>query len=90
MRLAASILALILGLAIVPQASGDLTPAIEQLLKSIRAADKGQLAVSEEDGRFLRVLVASTGAEARTRNRRRQRLQRHLDRPRHARDRRHA
>ena len=39
------------------------TPAIEQLLKSIRAADKGQLAVSEEDGRFLRVLVASTGAK---------------------------
>ena len=30
---------------------------------SIRAADKGQLAVSEEDGRFLRLLVASTGAK---------------------------
>ncbi len=43
-------------------AADDLTPAIDQLLKSIRAADKGQLAVSEEDGRFLRVLVASTGA----------------------------
>jgi len=41
----------------------DLTPAIERLLKSIRAADKGQLAVSEEDGRFLRVVVASTGAK---------------------------
>ena len=40
-----------------------LTPAIERLLKNIRAADKGQLAVSEEDGRFLRVLVASTGAK---------------------------
>jgi caffeoyl-CoA O-methyltransferase len=26
------------------------------------AADKGQLAVSEEDGRFLRVLIASAGA----------------------------
>jgi caffeoyl-CoA O-methyltransferase len=41
----------------------ELTPAITQLLQKIRAADKGQLAVSEEDGRFLRVLVASTGAK---------------------------
>jgi predicted O-methyltransferase YrrM len=40
-----------------------LTPALERLLKGIRAADKGQLAVSEEDGRFLRVLIASTGAK---------------------------
>src|SRR5918995_4123272 len=44
-------------------ASDDLTPAVERVLKNIRAADKGQLAVSEEDGRFLRVLVASTGAK---------------------------
>jgi caffeoyl-CoA O-methyltransferase len=44
-------------------ASNDLTPAVEQLLKSIRAADKGQLAVSEEDGRFLRVLVGATNAK---------------------------
>jgi predicted O-methyltransferase YrrM len=35
---------------------------IDRLLKQIRAADKGQLAVSEEDGRFLRVLIASTRA----------------------------
>lgn len=41
---------------------GALTPAIEAVLTSIRAADAGQLAVSEEDGRFLRTLVASTGA----------------------------
>jgi predicted O-methyltransferase YrrM len=38
-------------------------PAIAKLLASIRAADKGQLAVSEEDGRFLRVLVGSTNAK---------------------------
>jgi predicted O-methyltransferase YrrM len=44
-------------------ADNALTPAIDRVLKSIRAADKGQLAVSEEDGRFLRVLVASTGAK---------------------------
>ena len=44
-------------------ATDDLTAAIQQLLQSIRAADKGQLAVSEEDGKFLRVLIASTGAK---------------------------
>ena len=44
-------------------ADNVITPAIDRVLKSIRAADKGQLAVSEEDGRFLRVLVASTGAK---------------------------
>jgi predicted O-methyltransferase YrrM len=40
----------------------DVPPAIDQILKRIRAADAGQLAVSEEDGRFLRVLIASTGS----------------------------
>ena len=39
-----------------------LDPAITKLLAGIRAADKGQLAVSEEDGRFLRVLVGATNA----------------------------
>lgn len=38
------------------------SPALQKLLASIRAADTGQLAVSEEDGRFLRTLVASTTA----------------------------
>ncbi|MEO8680166.1 MAG: O-methyltransferase [Vicinamibacterales bacterium] len=37
-------------------------PAIGRLLEAIRAADKGQLAVSEDDGRFLRVLVGATNA----------------------------
>ena len=44
--------------------SGALTPQIDSILKAIRAADKGQLAVSEEDGRFLRVLVATRGAKS--------------------------
>jgi predicted O-methyltransferase YrrM len=44
--------------------SGGLTPQIEAILRSIKAADKGQLAVSEEDGRFLRVLVATRGAKS--------------------------
>jgi predicted O-methyltransferase YrrM len=62
MRLLALVVAL--SLAIGGRLSAeDLTPAIQQLLQRIRAADRGQLAVSEEDGRFLRVLVASTGAK---------------------------
>jgi predicted O-methyltransferase YrrM len=44
--------------------SGTLTAQIESVLKSIKAADKSQLAVSEEDGRFLRVLVATRGAKS--------------------------
>ena len=43
---------------------GALTPPIEAILKSIKAADKGLLAVSEEDGRFLRVMVASRNARS--------------------------
>jgi predicted O-methyltransferase YrrM len=37
------------------------TPDLDKILADIRAKDHGQLAVSEEDGRFLRLLVASTG-----------------------------
>jgi predicted O-methyltransferase YrrM len=44
--------------------SGAMTPHIESVLKKIKAADKGQLAVSEEDGRFLRVLIAARGAKS--------------------------
>jgi predicted O-methyltransferase YrrM len=44
--------------------SGAVTPHIESVLKQIKTADKGQLAVSEEDGRFLRVLIASRGAKS--------------------------
>ena len=43
---------------------GTLTPQIESVLKSIKAADKGLLAVSEEDGRFLRVMVAARNAKS--------------------------
>jgi predicted O-methyltransferase YrrM len=43
---------------------GAMTPQIDALLKSIKAADKGLLAVSEEDGRFLRVLVAMRNAKS--------------------------
>jgi predicted O-methyltransferase YrrM len=35
----------------------------QKLLRQIKAADKEQLAVSEEDGRFLRLLAVSSGAK---------------------------
>jgi caffeoyl-CoA O-methyltransferase len=37
-------------------------PHVEALLKQIKAADKDQLAVSEEDGRFMRLLIVTSGA----------------------------
>jgi predicted O-methyltransferase YrrM len=40
---------------------GQVPAQLETLLRDIKAADKGQLSVSEEDGQFLRMLVASTG-----------------------------
>src|SRR5512145_3391490 len=39
------------------------TPEVQKILADIKAHDKGQLAVSEEDGRFLRVLIASSKAK---------------------------
>src|SRR5215210_9011271 len=38
-------------------------PEMGRLLAEIKGNDKGMLAVSEEDGRFLRVLVATRGAK---------------------------
>jgi predicted O-methyltransferase YrrM len=65
LRLTLVALALLIAPAAAQQHSpGALTPQIESILKGIKAADKGQLAVSEEDGRFLRVLVASRGAKS--------------------------
>jgi len=50
-----------------PQASvragAEVPPQAAAVLKRIRAADADLLAVSEEDGRMLRVLVASSGAK---------------------------
>jgi predicted O-methyltransferase YrrM len=36
-------------------------PDLNKILADIRARDKGQLAISEEDGRFLRLLIAAAG-----------------------------
>jgi predicted O-methyltransferase YrrM len=46
------------------QETSELPREIQAVLRGIRATDKGQLAVSEEDGRFLRVLVATRGAKS--------------------------
>jgi predicted O-methyltransferase YrrM len=40
----------------------DLSPELEKVFADIREADTGQLAVSEADGRFLRLLIVATGA----------------------------
>ncbi len=39
------------------------SPEQTKILADIKARDTGQLAVSEEDGRFLRVMIASSGAK---------------------------
>lgn len=36
---------------------------VQRILKTIKAQDTGQLAVSEEDGRFLRLMIATSGAK---------------------------
>ena len=38
-------------------------PDVPRVLADIRSKDSGQLAVSEEDGRFLRVMIASKGVK---------------------------
>lgn len=39
-----------------------LSPTVAALLDTIRQHDRGQLAISREDGRFLRMLIAASGA----------------------------
>ena len=46
-----------------PSAQPTLPPDVVKVLQQIKAADKDELAVSEEDGRFLRVMIASSGAK---------------------------
>lgn len=45
-----------------PSRKTPLTPDLERLLAEIKAADTDLLAVSEEDGRLLRLMAASSGA----------------------------
>ncbi|HTI36320.1 MAG TPA: class I SAM-dependent methyltransferase [Vicinamibacterales bacterium] len=52
---------LVCALVLVPlHAQQRQSPDLDRILADIRAKDHGQLAISEEDGRFLRILVAST------------------------------
>jgi caffeoyl-CoA O-methyltransferase len=44
-----------------PVAAGQVPPPITAILEDIKKGDTNQLAVSAEDGQFLRLLVASTG-----------------------------
>lgn len=55
LRLALAFVVMACGMAVAQQG-----PDLDRILADIRAKDKGQLAVSEEDGRFLRLLIAST------------------------------
>jgi caffeoyl-CoA O-methyltransferase len=53
--------ALALVLLSLTSATAQRQPDIDKILADIRAKDTGQLAISEEDGRFLRLLIAATG-----------------------------
>ena len=53
----------LLALAIADSTVAAQPPNLAGLLQRIKAADSEQLAVSEEDGRFLRVMIAATGAK---------------------------
>jgi predicted O-methyltransferase YrrM len=46
-----------------PPAKNDGDATIAKLLADIKSRDTGQLSISEEDGRFLRVMIASKGAK---------------------------
>lgn len=43
--------------------AADLPAEVARVLQDIRSKDRGQLAISEEDGRFLRVLIAGSGSK---------------------------
>ena len=45
------------------QAKSSRPVTMTRVLAEIKARDKGQLAISEEDGRFLRVMIAARGAK---------------------------
>jgi predicted O-methyltransferase YrrM len=53
----------LLVLSAIAHALAGVPPDVLDVLQQIKSADKDQLAVSEEDGRFLRVMVVSSGAK---------------------------
>ncbi len=63
------VLTLVLALAVTARgqaagASSAIAPDVQRILQTIKAADTDLLAVSEEDGRFLRLMVATSGAKS--------------------------
>jgi predicted O-methyltransferase YrrM len=46
-----------------PARADGLSPEVVKILAEIKRKDTGQLAVSEEDGRFLRLMIATSGAK---------------------------
>jgi caffeoyl-CoA O-methyltransferase len=60
MRTIAFLFAVTLALAPPVAQAQDVPPHVNAVLQQIRAADKDQMAVSEEDGRFMRLLVATS------------------------------
>jgi caffeoyl-CoA O-methyltransferase len=63
LRIAALLVAVVVAFPMLSSSESNLDPAIDRVLKEIRRKDTGQLAVSEEDGRFLRMLIAASGSK---------------------------
>ena len=58
----ALIVTVVVGLTLCQSAAAQ-SPELQKILTEIKAKDAGQLAVSEEDGRFLRLMIASKGVK---------------------------
>jgi predicted O-methyltransferase YrrM len=63
LRIVGLLLATLVALPLLSSSESNVDPAIDKVLKEIRRKDTGQLAVSEEDGRFLRMLIAASGSK---------------------------
>ena len=46
-----------------PASTSVVAPEVQKVMQQVKSADTDLLAVSEEDGRFLRVMIASSGAK---------------------------
>jgi caffeoyl-CoA O-methyltransferase len=62
-RVAVLLTAVLVALPLPSLSQSNLDPAIDKVLREIRKKDTGKLAVSEEDGRFLRMLIAASGSK---------------------------
>src|ERR671912_2678759 len=58
-----SVACVLVGIVVTATLATAQTPAVHKILADIKARDTGMLAVSEEDGRFLRLMVSSSGAK---------------------------